>query len=54
MKFMWALLLYLGFDCCWPISWWVLASGWLAESLNHHHILYAVVHVLIEQNKTTQ
>ena len=47
-------LVVIGFDSCWVIVLWVLPSGWLTWSHTTHHVLYAVIQVLSEQNKTTQ
>ena len=47
IQFMWAPLLYLGFDYGWLIHCWVLPSSWLTECHNFHDV---VVQVLV--NKT--
>ena len=45
LSFMFALWMYLGFDCCCAFLWWSLPSSWLTECHSTDHILYAVLHV---------
>ena len=45
-----ALCMSLSFDCFWVFLWWVLHCSWLTEGHSVHHVLYAVVQVLPEQN----
>ena len=52
MPFMMALWMYLCFHCCWVFIWWVLPSSCLTVGQSSHHVLYAVVQVLSEQNQS--
>ena len=49
-----ALWIYFGFDCCWVFLWWVLKSRGLTDGHSAHHILYAVVRMMPDENHKAQ